>query len=76
MSTDIINADCIRDSDGIAGNCVHGNDTYGCNGLGMWMLQRQPHQRGCWHVSLFIRGLSVTALAVQDDFGNLQMVSA
>lgn len=76
MTADIINADSIRDSDG----CVHGTSqgvgTYACNALGMWMLQRSPHQRGCWYVSLFLRGLCVSGLAVQDDFGNLQFVEA
>lgn len=52
-----------------------GKDTFACGPLGSWALQRLPHQLGCWHVSLNIRGLSVACLAVQDDFGALQMVA-
>lgn len=52
------------------------NDTYAAGQLGTWALQRLPHQRGCWHVQLHIRGMCVTGYAVQDDFGDLQMVQA
>lgn len=62
--------------DGCADLAVHPKDSdYACNGLGMWMLQRLPHQQGRWCVQLHIRGLCVDGLAVQDDFGNLQMVA-
>lgn len=43
--------------------------------LGSWSLQRLPHQRGCWYVDLHIRGMLVMGRAVQDDFGDLQMVA-
>jgi hypothetical protein len=75
MSAQIINADSIRASDGCVTGTAHGDSTYACNRLGVWMLQRHGHQRGCWYVALYIRGLAVCGLAVQDDFGNLQMVS-
>ena len=53
----------------------HSSDgTYAAGRLGTWALQRFPHQRGCWYVQLHIRGMCVTGYAVQDDFGDLQMV--
>lgn len=54
---------------------THPTTCHGSSHLGMWFLQRMPHQRGCWYVQLHIRGLCVTAHAVQDDFGALQMVA-
>lgn len=57
--------------------CHHSEaGTYAANHLGMWMLQRSAHQNGCWYVQLHIRGVCITGLAVQDDFGALQMVVA
>jgi hypothetical protein len=77
MSAQIIDAPAIRNSDGCVSQTVHhGTTTFACNNLATWMLQRYPHQRGRWYVSLFVRGLCVSALAVQDDFGNLQLVEA
>jgi len=49
--------------------------TYAGGHLGSWSLQRLPHQNGRWYVSIHIRGLFVSCLAVQDDFGDLQMVA-
>lgn len=49
--------------------------TFATSHLGNWMLQRAPHQRGCWYVQVHLRGLFVQGLAVQDDFGALQMVA-
>lgn len=76
MTTHIIQNSAISECDGIAGKTIQGNCTYGANGLATWMLQRLPHQRGCWYVSLYTRGLSLSAHAVQDDYGDLQLVSA
>ena len=50
------------------------DNTYAQGQLGGWSLQRMPHQRGRWYVQLHIRGMCVTGYAVQDDFGDLQMV--
>lgn len=56
--------------------CIHSRaGEYAATHLGNWSLQRLPHQRGCWYVQLHIRGMCVTAHAVQDDFGDLQMVA-
>lgn len=76
MSTHIIQNSALSDCDGIAGKTYHGNETYGFNGLGCWMLQRAPEQRGRWYVNLSVRGLSLTMYAVQDDYGDLQGVEA
>ncbi|WP_418131432.1 hypothetical protein [Variovorax sp. 278MFTsu5.1] len=69
----------------IVGSFSHGDDeprtahsaklAIGASRLGLWMLQRQPEQGGRWHVQINIHGLLVFGLAVQDDFGSLQMVS-
>ncbi len=76
MSATVILDPCMQRASGIAGESYHGekDGTYAFNGLGMWMLQRFPHQRGCWHVQLYIRGLFVGCEAVQDDFGDLIIV--
>lgn len=76
MSAVILGA-ATHDRDGIAGQDVqpHDGSTYTANGLGIWMLQRLPHQQGRWYVQLHIRGMCVDGLAVQDDYGTLQMVA-
>lgn len=76
MSANILGAGT-HDRDGIPGYTAHPEGgTFTANGLGVWMLQRLPHQQGRWYVQLHIRGLCVDGLAVQDDFGSLQMVAS
>lgn len=75
MSARICNADVFRRADGVVrGSYCNDNMNYGCNSLASWHLQRLPHQVGRWVCFFQVRGLDVTCYAVQDDFGDLQMV--
>lgn len=72
MSAQILGSVCHADH---SNSTFHSaSDTYAQGMLGSWSLQRMPHQTGRWYVSLFIRGMHIGGYAVQDDFGDLQMV--
>lgn len=74
-SASIINSEVFRKADGIThGTGWDDKNAYAYNSLASWHLQRFAHQLGRWVVFFQVRGLNVTCYAVQDDFGNLQMV--
>jgi hypothetical protein len=73
MSAYILGAVCHEDPP--AGVYHYPTHLYAISALGSWSLQRLPHQLGRWFVSLQLRGLMVDCHAVQDDFGDLQMVA-
>jgi hypothetical protein len=78
MSTHIFNTVGDREKDGCSSATRHLEARcYAYNNLAVWhMNQYHGPGFGMWKVCVYLRGLVVCGLAVQDDFGNLQMVEA